>query len=73
MISSLSWEDIADLYWSARALSHSSIVLTLVSVVGGAQQQWVLPAEELLEAGNPDLKQFQSVLKDRKEGLIFVL
>ena len=73
MISCLSWDNIADLHWSARALFYSSIIFALVSVVGGAQQQWVLPAEDLLKAEDVDLEQLKSVLKDRNKGLVFAL
>lgn len=37
VIPCLSWNGIADMHLSTRALFHSSIVLALVSVISGAQ------------------------------------
>lgn len=73
VISCLSWDGISDLHWSARALFHSSIILALVSVVSGAQQQWTLPAEDSLKAGNIELGRIKNLLENHKKGLVFAL
>ncbi len=45
--SCLTWDNVPSSHWSTRGLFYSSIVFALVAIVSGAQQQMVLPSNDV--------------------------
>lgn len=59
--SCLAWDNVPSSHWSARGLFYSSIVLALVAIVTGAQQQMVLPSNDV-DIKHADLDDFVTLL-----------
>ena len=49
-ISCLSWSNLSTTYWSGPALWYESIILTLTSIILGAQQAMFMPDTVDVEA-----------------------
>lgn len=80
--SALSWGSIAESHWTACTLFYSCIVLALVAIVTGAQQQMVLPGDnpplEDLDLAQfiatiTGIRQLNNTAKKYNYGLIFAL
>lgn len=80
--SALSWGNIAESHWTARTLFYSCIVLALVAIVTGAQQQMVLPGDDPhlqdmdlahIIATITGIRQSNNTAKKHNHGLIFAL
>ena len=80
--SALSWGNIAESHWTARTLFFSCIVLALVAIVTGAQQQMVLPGDDphlqdmdlsQIIATITGIRQSNNTAKKHNHGLIFAL